>query len=99
LSARRSLPKWRRPWRETRPVAQPEAVVGDGRDLIIFGDTFNRYFERENLEAAERVLDAAGYRLHRVAPSDSKRPLCCGRTYLAAGQIDAARAEAQRTLS
>jgi Fe-S oxidoreductase len=33
---------------------------------VLFGDTFNRYYERENLEAAERVLRAAGYRLHRV---------------------------------
>ena len=68
LASRRALPKWGRPWRQTRDVAQAEHVVGDGRDLILFADTFNRYYERENLEAAERVLEAAGYRLHRVAP-------------------------------
>jgi Fe-S oxidoreductase len=70
-------------------------VQGDGRDVVLFGDTFNRYFEPQNLAAAERVLRAAGYRVHR-APAQG-RPLCCGRTFLAAGQVDQARAEAQRT--
>ena len=44
------------------------------------------------------MLVAAGYRLHRVAPPDGKRPLCCGRTYLSAGLVDEARREARRTL-
>ncbi|HEY8564209.1 MAG TPA: FAD-binding and (Fe-S)-binding domain-containing protein [Beijerinckiaceae bacterium] len=99
LSARRTLPRWRRRWREDGELAHPDDVVGDGRDLILFGDTFNRSFERENLEAAERVLRAAGYRLHRVAASDGARPLCCGRTYLSAGMVDEARGEAGRTLA
>ena len=98
FSARRTLPKWGRPWAEKGPAASPADVAGDGLDLVLFGDTFNRYYERENLEAAERVLRAAGYRLHRVAPKDGKRPLCCGRTYLSAGLVDEARAEARRTL-
>ncbi len=97
LSAKRSLPAWRAPWRETGRPASPADVVGDGRDVILFGDTFNRAFERENLEAADRVLKAAGYRLHRVAPADGRRPLCCGRTQLSCGQVDAARTEARRT--
>ncbi|KAB1077371.1 FAD-binding and (Fe-S)-binding domain-containing protein [Methylobacterium soli] len=98
LSARRSLPRWRRPWAETGEAAHPGDVSGSFRDIILFGDTFNRAFERENLEAAERVLVAAGYRLHRVYPPKGRRPLCCGRTYLASGQTDRARAEARRTL-
>ncbi|GJD57057.1 FAD-binding and (Fe-S)-binding domain-containing protein [Methylobacterium dankookense] len=98
LSARRSLPRWGRPWREDGEFAHPQDVSGDFRDIVLFGDTFNRAFERENLEAAERVLRAAGYRLHRVGPATGRRPLCCGRTYLASGQTDRARAEARRTL-
>ncbi|WP_245435581.1 FAD-binding and (Fe-S)-binding domain-containing protein [Microvirga calopogonii] len=98
FSARRTLPKWRRPWKQLGKVASPDDVVGDGRDLVLFGDTFNRYFERENLEAAERVLSAAGYRLHHVLPSRGSRPLCCGRTYLSAGLVDDTRKEARRTL-
>ncbi|WP_046862948.1 FAD-binding and (Fe-S)-binding domain-containing protein [Microvirga massiliensis] len=97
FSARRTLPKWRRPWRETGEIAHVEGVAGDGRDIVLFGDTFNRYYERENLEAAERVLRAAGYRLHRVAPQDGSRPLCCGRTYLSSGLVDEARREVRRT--
>ncbi|MGU3359526.1 FAD-binding and (Fe-S)-binding domain-containing protein [Methylobacterium sp. M6A4_1b] len=99
LSARRTLPQWRRPWRESGEPAHPGDVSGDFRDVVLFGDTFNRAFERENLEAAERVLIAAGYRLHRVFPHRGRRPLCCGRTYLASGQTDRARAEARRTLT
>jgi FAD/FMN-containing dehydrogenase/Fe-S oxidoreductase len=99
LSAKRSLPRWRRPWSEQGEAAHPGDVKGDLRDVILFGDTFNRAFERENLEAAERVLAAAGYRLHRVYPERGRRPLCCGRTWLASGQTDRARQEARRTLS
>jgi FAD/FMN-containing dehydrogenase/Fe-S oxidoreductase len=98
LSARRTLPTWRRPWRQAGQTARGEDVKGDGLDLVLFGDTFNRYYERENLEAAERVLAAAGYRLHRVEPAGGGRPLCCGRTYLSAGLVDEARREARRTL-
>ena len=98
LSAKRSLPRWRRPWSEQGEPAHPNDVASDFRDVILFGDTFNRAFERENLEAAERVLRAAGYRLHRVYPARGRRPLCCGRTWLASGQTDRARQEARRTL-
>jgi FAD/FMN-containing dehydrogenase/Fe-S oxidoreductase len=99
LAASRSLPRWRRPWQEIGPIATPDDIVGDGRDLVLFADTFNRWFERENLEAAERVLDTLGYRLHRVVPASGRRPLCCGRTFLAAGQVDEARQEMKRTLA
>jgi Fe-S oxidoreductase len=97
LSARRTLPRWGRPWREAGEFAHPQDVSGDFRDIVLFGDTFNRAFERENLEAAERVLRKAGYRLHRVGPAKGRRPLCCGRTYLASGQTERAREEARRT--
>jgi FAD/FMN-containing dehydrogenase/Fe-S oxidoreductase len=96
FSARRSMPKWKKPWRDSGRIATD--MVGDGRDLLLFGDTFNRYFEPENLSAAERVLTAAGYRLHRPQPKSGSRPLCCGRTLLSAGLVDEARAEARRTL-
>jgi Fe-S oxidoreductase len=41
----------------------------------------------------------AGYRVHLAKPADgSSRPLCCGRTYLAVGNVAAAKAEMQRSL-
>lgn len=67
------------------------------REVLLFVDTFNNYMEPENARAARRVLEAAGYRVHfNRAPQ--QRPLCCGRTYLASGQVDKAKAEARRTL-
>ena len=96
LSRRRRLPHWSTP-RRARAPSRVDEVRGDGRDVVLFADTFNRYFEPDNMRAAERVLQAAGYRLHQP-PSDWRRPLCCGRTFLTAGDIDNARREARRTL-
>ena len=58
-------------------------------EVLLLADTFNRYFEPENLRAALRVLAAAGYRA--VDAAHRGRPLCCGRTLLAAGMVDKAR--------
>jgi Fe-S oxidoreductase len=72
----------------------------EASDVVLFADTFNRYFERENLDAALAVLTAGGYRVHLAKPADgSKRPLCCGRTFLSTGCIDEARREAERVLA
>jgi Fe-S oxidoreductase len=61
-------------------------------------DTFNRYFEPENARAALAVLQAAGYTVYLPLPADGGRPLCCGRTFLAAGLVDEARLEARRVI-
>ncbi|HZZ61859.1 MAG TPA: hypothetical protein VFE63_11885 [Roseiarcus sp.] len=73
-----------------------ERLVAAG-DVTLFADMFNRYFEPENLRAALRVIAAAGRR--PVLPRHDGRPLCCGKTYLAAGLIEKARAEAGGTLT
>jgi Fe-S oxidoreductase len=66
----------------------------------MFADTFNRYFEPENIEAALDVLAAAGCQVHLPRAVDgSQRPLCCGRTFLSVGLVDQARAEAERTIA
>ena len=67
-------------------------------EVVLFADTFNRYFERENLDAARRVLAAAGYRVHTPAAAPGGRPLCCGRTFLSVGAVDEARTEMKRML-
>ncbi len=92
ISAERTLPAWR------RDVFRSDAEVGpaDGREVVLFADTFNRAYERENLDAALRVLVAGGYRVHIPRPADGGRPLCCGRTFLSAGLVDHARAELDR---
>jgi FAD/FMN-containing dehydrogenase/Fe-S oxidoreductase len=83
------------------PFLSPQAGRGeDNRDVVLFADTFNRYFEPENLHAAMKVLRAGGYRVQVATPSDgSSRPLCCGRTFLAIGRVDEARREADRTIA
>jgi Fe-S oxidoreductase len=95
FSAERKLPAWRRDF--FAPASDQEGAAG-GKPVVLFADTFNRYFEPENLNAAVAVLDAAGYRIHHAAPAQGTRPLCCGRTFLSAGLVDRARAELQRTL-
>jgi Fe-S oxidoreductase len=67
--------------------------------VVLFADTFNRWFEPENLRAAVRVLHAAGYSVEIAAPVGGGRPLCCGRTFLAAGMVEEARVEARRVLA
>jgi Fe-S oxidoreductase len=98
LSAQRSLPKWRRDtFRRTMnpgDFASAEqtlaAAKANGKAAVLFVDTFNGTFESENALAAAQVLRAAGYTLHQVAKDGGAH--CCGRTYLAAGMVNAARA-------
>jgi Fe-S oxidoreductase len=62
---------------------------------MLFADTFTTWFEPENARAAERVLTTAGYRVQHPVNAGGRVP-CCGRTYLAAGMVEEARAEARR---
>src|SRR5260370_5445382 len=93
ISAQRALPAFRRD--TFKPGAE---VIGpaDGPEVVLFADTFNRAYERENLDAALRVLVGGGYRVHLPKPADGARPLCCGRTFLSAGLGDQARGELNR---
>ena len=102
LSARRTLPRWRRDrfMRTLVPVADVPAAQPE---VVLWVDTFDEYLEPENARAALKILRAAGYRVHVAgAPgsqiAEGERPLCCGRTFLAAGRVEQARAEAIRTL-
>ena len=100
FSARRPLPKWRSDYFKDEPArgASKKGERAD-REVVLFADTFNRYFERENIDAALAVLTAAGYRVRLATPDDGGRPLCCGRTFLSIGKTDEARHEAERTLA
>ncbi|MBL8517950.1 MAG: FAD-binding protein [Betaproteobacteria bacterium] len=71
--------------------------VNDTNEVVLFADTFNCSFEPDNVHAAVEVLQAAGYQVH-FAMNQGDRPACCGRTFLSAGMLDEARAEARRTL-
>ncbi|HEX2216730.1 MAG TPA: FAD-linked oxidase C-terminal domain-containing protein, partial [Xanthobacteraceae bacterium] len=80
------------------PLATSPAS-GRGREVVLFVDTFNRYFEPENVQAALTVLAAGGYRVQFAKQPNGNRPLCCGRTFLAIGRVDEARREAARLLA
>ena len=101
LSAQRSLPTWRSDtfWRDdlTRAgfISRDEALAREGRGervAVLFVDTFNGTFESDNARSAARVLQAAGYALHTVTKDGGHH--CCGRTYLASGQVEKAKARA-----
>jgi Fe-S oxidoreductase len=104
LSAKRSLPAWRSDtfWRASDPsmfVSREPAIAAarEGRKVaVLFVDTFNGNFESENALAAARVLSAAGYALHTVQKDGSHH--CCGRTFLAQGMVDEAKAKAAALL-
>jgi Fe-S oxidoreductase len=93
------------------PAEQPfrlhkaAAAIADeqsDKQVVLLVDTFNYYFNPAAAEAAQTLLNRAGYRVHVAAPlagDKEDRPLCCGRTYFSNGLIEQARHEAQRMLA
>jgi Fe-S oxidoreductase len=115
ISAKRSLPIWKSKtfWSEKgkltpyqfTPAELSTAGANGNKGVVLLADTFNAYFEDENLQAALAVLKAAGYRVHipqksldkqraeaSSTPNTCSKEFCCGRTYLAAGMVDKAKA-------
>ncbi|GAA4347325.1 FAD-binding and (Fe-S)-binding domain-containing protein [Variovorax defluvii] len=100
LSAKRSLPAFRSDtfWNEPDPGLFTSsdmviaAALSGRKSAVLFVDTFNGGFESENVWAAVRVLRAAGYLLHTIDKYSGHH--CCGRTYLACGMVDEAKARA-----
>ena len=101
FTAKRPLPRWHpRPYRDGAAASRARrGAPAPNGEVVLFVDTFNRWFEADVARAAERVLTAAGYAVMPAPPRDGARPLCCGRTYLSAGQLRDARAEARRTIA
>lgn len=102
LARERPLPRFARsPWRPppARPGIGPPARpgIGEERTVVLFADTFTTWFEPDNARAAARLLERAGWRVVDATPA-GERPLCCGRTWLAAGGLEEAKRELRRTL-
>ncbi|MFK7764590.1 MAG: FAD-binding and (Fe-S)-binding domain-containing protein [Roseobacter sp.] len=91
FTASRDLPLW-----SSHPFKNEEVDLQSAPHAVLFADSFNRYFEPENLRAAVKVLDAAKVPFTVAAAPEGERPLCCGRTFLSAGLVDEAKVEAQR---
>jgi len=84
---KRALPKFQKPF-------QSQLSNPDDADVLLFADTFNRYFDPETLRAAERVIALTGKTVGVVSVPGPA--LCCGRTYLSAGKVDQAIKEMTR---
>ncbi|MGA8569793.1 MAG: FAD-linked oxidase C-terminal domain-containing protein, partial [Candidatus Binataceae bacterium] len=68
-------------------VDGPGGAVNTGaREVVLFPDTFNNFFEPEVAIAATEVLESAGFKVV-IPPGD----LCCGRPLYDAGMFDRAR--------
>jgi FAD/FMN-containing dehydrogenase/Fe-S oxidoreductase len=93
FSAKRPLPVWQ------RDAFLMETSVGpaNGREVAFFADTFNSNFDSQTLRDAVDVLAALGYRVTQLHSEEGRR-VCCGRTFLSAGLVDEAKAEASRFL-
>jgi Fe-S oxidoreductase len=64
-----------------------------GRPVVLWADTFNDFFHPETAQAAVRVLERAGFRVH--VP---RAELCCGRPLYDYGFLGMARRRLQRIL-
>jgi len=93
MSKTRELPIW-----SSKPFRNAE-FAADNPDVILFADTFNRYFDPDILRSAAWLLQSAGLKVQSARPLNGKRVLDCGRTYLSVGCIDEARREAARTIA
>ncbi|NML45260.1 FAD-binding protein [Ramlibacter sp. G-1-2-2] len=102
FSAKRSLPEWQGDhfFSGEAHGATRDEVLAAAKPVVLFVDTFNGFFESDNARAALRVLQAGGYTVHVAARQggDGKH-LCCGRTYLASGMVDEAKAKAGELLA
>ncbi len=97
FTAKRPLPHWRRDWfRDGELTATPKRQ----NPVILFIDTFSRYFEPENLRSAVRVLESAGYSVFApVAKGSADKPMCCGKTHLSTGNIEQSRQSGERLVN
>ena len=102
LSARRTLPQWKtRTFFNPAPTSATRAeVLAANKPVVLFVDTFNGYFESDNASAALKVLQAAGYTVHVATKTIADgKALCCGRTFLASGMVDQAKAKARELVA
>lgn len=84
-------------------VGEKAASCGQRGKVVLFVDTFSHYYTPEVATAAQAVLTAGGYEVEILRPAaddgEPERPLCCGRTYLSQGMVDAAKLEGRRVMA
>ena len=98
FTAKRPLPKWRQDYFRDNELPSNLNTNEKSIPVILFVDTFNRYYEPENVRSAIKVLKKAGYFPFIPTLENSRKILCCGRTYLTNGLINHAKNEVLRIL-
>ncbi len=92
IHPQRELPRFARrtfrSWFERR--AAPRA---GGREVVLFPDTFNNFFEPHVAVAAVEVLERAGFRV--IIP---RQQLCCGRPLYDQGMLEQAKARLKEVM-
>ena len=95
IDARRPLPRFAagsfRAWFAGRAATQ--TATQTGTPVLLWVDTFTDHFAPEVGRAAVRVLEAAGYSVQIT-----RKPVCCGLTWISTGQLDGARRQLRRSL-
>jgi len=94
IAAERELPRLSRvPFTRGRRELRRAPDATSRRPVVLWPDTFNNHFTPVVLQAAQRVLQHAGFDV--VLPN---RSVCCGLTWFSTGQLDIARRVLQHTL-
>ena len=94
ITSKRELPKW-----DAHPFDAEEASkTKSGSEVVLFSDSFNKYFEPKILRDGLALLEKAGMKVIIPIAKNDRKNLCCGRTFLSSGLIDEARIEAKRLL-
>jgi FAD/FMN-containing dehydrogenase/Fe-S oxidoreductase len=75
IHAERTFPRFAKPYTRSRKSSASRAGGAAVRPaVLLWADTFNNYFHPATMQAADKVLQSAGF--HVVVP---KQHLCCGR--------------------
>ena len=98
FTSKRPLPKWRQDYFRDNELPSNLNTNEKSIPVILFVDTFNRYYEPENVRSAIKVLKKAGYFPFIPTLENSSKVVCCGRTYLTNGLFNHAKKEILNTL-
>jgi len=102
ISAQRKLPSWTKDTAFTRSFEEEfeltslEELKNAHKPVVFWVDTFNGFFESQNIRAALAVLKAGGFSVHLLRKENGH--YCCGRTFMSTGMMDQAKTSAKELL-
>ena len=102
ISAQRKLPSWtkdtafNKSFEEEFELTSLEELKNAHKPVVFWVDTFNGFFEAQNIRAALAVLKAGGFSVHLLRKENGH--YCCGRTFMSTGMMDQAKASAKELL-